>query len=393
MRILTFTTLYPNAAASTHGIFVENRLRCFAHAAEAEVRVLAPVPWFPFKSERFGRYAVYARAPRAEERFGFMVEHPRFFVPPKVGMTVAPLLLFAVARRAARQLAQSGWDFDLIDAHYFYPDGVAAVMLGRALSRPVTITARGSDLGAIARRYAPQRAMVRWAARNADAVITVSQGLREELLALGGRPRRLKVIRNGVDLDLFFPLPDRAAARAALALRGPTLLSVGALIPRKRHDLPIRALRDLPGFELLVIGDGPEQSRLKNEACIAGVEERVRFFGRIPHEALPAFYGAADALVLASEFEGWANVLLESMACGTPVVGSDIPGNREVVAESGGLLMRSHDPGGIADAVRRLFARGAAGRRAARAYAERFSWDEVSRRQIELFSEILRETR
>jgi glycosyltransferase involved in cell wall biosynthesis len=121
----------------------------------------------------------------------------------------------------------------------------------------------------------------------------------------------------------------------------------------------------------------------------AGVAGRVRFLGRVPHEALPAIYGAVDALILASVAEGWANVLLEAMACGTPVVGSDIAGNREVIAEPGGVVMRANDAGAAAEAIRHVIGRGMEGRRAARVYAERFAWEEVSRGQLELFTEIL----
>ena len=118
-----------------------------------------------------------------------MSHHPRYFLLPKIGTPIAPLALFAAAKQEFYRLLKTGWDFDAIDAHYFYPDGVAAVLLGRHFNKPVIITARGSDLTLLARQKAP-RAMIKWAANHADALITVSAGLREELLGLqsGQRP-------------------------------------------------------------------------------------------------------------------------------------------------------------------------------------------------------------
>jgi teichuronic acid biosynthesis glycosyltransferase TuaC len=160
IRIITFTTLYPNAARPGHGIFVENRLRHLVASGRVMSRVLAPVPWFPRALTRFsGAYAGYAAVPFAEQRQGLSIIHPRFPTVPKIGMTAAPTLLFARSLWALRSLRAESGDFDLIDAHYFYPDGVAAVMLGKAMCKPVVITARGTDINLIP-RYRLPRSMI-----------------------------------------------------------------------------------------------------------------------------------------------------------------------------------------------------------------------------------------
>ena len=391
MRVLTVATLYPNAAAPVHGIFVENRLRRLVRDEGVEACVVAPVPWFPSGAHAFGRYAAYARAPREEIRFGIEVCHPRYLVLPKLGMLLSPFSLYGALRAEALRLLRSGAEFDLIDAHYLYPDAVAAALLARSLRLPLAVTARGSDLTQIARGHPIARALVRWAAHEADAVIAVSEGLAEEMAALGIEARRVRVLRNGVDLSAFRPPGDRADLRRRLGLARPTLLCVGHLIRRKAHEIAIGALRLLPEFDLLIAGEGPERGRLEDEARRLGVAYRVRFLGVVAHDTLARFYGAADALVLASSREGWANVLLEAMACGTPAVASDIPGTREVLARrEGGLLMATRDAAGAAAAVRRLFGTPEAARRAAaRTYAEGFGWEETSRGQRELFAEIL----
>lgn len=386
MQILTFTTLYPNAARPNYGVFVENRLRHLAATAGVTTRVVAPVPWFPSTSPTFGAWALHARAPRRERRRGFEIEHPRFPVIPKVGMSISPFTLYWWSRAAVgRALKETG--AQAIDAHYFYPDGVAAALLAREFNVPVVVTAHGTDLNVLPQYPVPRR-LIRWAAGQASGLATVCGALKQRLVELGVEPGRVTVLRNGVDLEQFQPQP-REAARAALGLRRPTLLSVGHLIELKGNHVTLAALPLLPEFEFLVVGAGPERASLERQAKALGVADRVRFLGRVPHAELAQVYGAADALVLASSREGWANVLLEAMACGTPAVTTRVGGSPEVVAErAAGVLMADRTPEALAAAVRELFAAPPA-REATRAYAEGFSWDATAAGQYALLERIL----
>ena len=386
IRTVVFTTLFPNEVTPNHGVFVENRLEHLRRSGRISARVVAPVPWFPFDSKIFGRYAAMARVPQVEERFGLKIWHPRYPVIPKVGMASAPLLLFAASLPVLRRL-QREEDFDLIDAHYFYPDGVAAVMLAKAMKKPVVITARGTDVNLIPNHLMP-RLQIQWAARRAACVIAVSQALKDALITLQIPPHHVHVLRNGVNLEIFRPL-DRSAAREQLGLRTPTLLSVGQLIERKANDLVIGALPSLPEFTLLLAGDGPQRGQLENLADRLGVRDRIRFLGSVPHQDLPRVYSAADILVLASSREGWPNVLLEAMACGTPVVASNVWGNPEVVsASAAGLLMEERTSNCLAQTVRKLMSQ-LPDRAATRRYAERHSWEATTEGQLNLFDTIL----
>ncbi len=386
MKILTFSTLYPHAARPSHGIFVETRLRHLLASGKVESKVVAPVPWFPWRNARFGEYAVHASAPREELRHGIQVLHPRYPLLPKIGMALTPFFMAQAVRPVIEGILR-GYAFELIDAHYFYPDGVAAILLGRHFGKPVVITARGTDVNLIP-RYRLPRAMIRWAGRHAAGIITVARALKDDLVRVGVPAERIEVLRNGVDLQLFRSI-DRDAARRKLEVSRTTLLSVGHLIPRKAHDLVIQALRWLPEMDLIVIGEGPEREALGALARESGVSDRVRFVGALAQEELRNYYGAADALVLASSREGWANVLLESMACGTPVVASKIGGTPEVVsAPEAGVLMAERTPEAVAEAVQRLFAR-YPDRGATRRYAEKFSWEETTRGQLQLFERVV----
>ena len=385
IEILTFSTLFPNSQQPNHGIFVENRLRHLVASQSVASRVVAPVPWFPHSNVQFGRYGRFARIPAREDRGGLEVHHPKYLVLPKIGMTLAPRLLFAASLPLLKTL-QRERDFDVIDAHYFYPDGVAAAWLGRKLNKPVVITARGTDVNLIPTFRLP-RGMILKAAQSASGIVAVSEALKGAITALGVPDENVTVLRNGVDLRLFRP-SERDEARRNLGLTGPTLLSVGHLIERKGHDLVINALPMLPGFMLVIVGEGPELGPLERVASRVNVRERVRFLGRVPHTELYKVYCASDALVLASSREGWPNVLLEAMACGTPVIASDVWGNPEVVSQpSAGVLMQERTAVGVAEAVNRLF-HGLPDRAMTRRYAEQFSWDATSEGQMRLFERI-----
>jgi glycosyltransferase involved in cell wall biosynthesis len=391
MRILTFSTLYPNAVRPNHGVFVERRLRSLLESRAVEARVVAPIPWFPFAHPRFGHYAAFARAPQKETRYGIDVDHPRYLALPKVGMSVAPLLLAAGAQSTVNRMIQSGYDLDIIDAHYFYPDGVAAAILGKKQGIPVVITARGSDINLLP-NYALPRKMILWAARRAAALVTVSSALKSALMQLGIDGGKITVLRNGVDTNLFVPA-DRASQRARLGLTGTALLMVGNLVPLKGHDLVLRALAHFPEVCLLIIGEGGEERKLKMLAAELHIQDRVRFMGAMPQQQLPAHYAAADALVLASSREGWPNVLLEAMACGTPVVAAEVGGIPEIVAvPEAGVLMTERSESGVVQALQRLF-QNYPDRKLTRNYAERFSWDDTTRGQLALFDRILGDAR
>ena len=387
IRLLTFSTLYPNVARPNHGVFVENRLRHLLASHQVVSTVLAPVPWFPSRDPRFGDWSLHANVPDSESRHDIKVLHPRFPTIPKFGMTLAPYLLYRAMLPVVRRLFASGQRFDVIDAHYVYPDGVAAVWLGEEFGLPVVVTARGTDINLIP-RYRIPRWMIRGVIQNAAALVTVSAALKAVLVTLGAPDEKVTVLRNGVDTALFRPSPDRAALRLSLGLTRKTLISVGLLIERKGHHRTIEAMTQLPDFELLIAGDGPERGRLAALIERFNLKDRVTLMGARPHAELPELYGAADASVLASSREGWANVLLESMACGTPVVASNIWGNPEVVqSRDAGVIAAENTPDGIALAVRGLFTP-LPDRAATRAYAERFGWEETTAGQVALFQKV-----
>jgi glycosyltransferase involved in cell wall biosynthesis len=203
---------------------------------------------------------------------------------------------------------------------------------------------------------------------------------------------RILVLRNGVDTSLFRPV-DGSRWRGLAAGGVPLLLSVGNLVPLKGHDLVIRALVELKNAHLLIAGGGPEQRKLEALGKRLGVAARVHFLGVVPHEELAGIYSAADVLVLASEREGWPNVLLEAMACGTPTVAARVGGTPEIItAPQAGVLIDERSARGIATAVKRLLSALPA-RSEVRAHAQKFSWDDTIAKQVALYHEVVGQAR
>jgi glycosyltransferase involved in cell wall biosynthesis len=381
VRLLTVTSLFPNACEPRLGIFVANRLRKICDTGRVTARVIAPVPWFPgaYRSKR----CISAR----ETLMGFDVAHPRYLNVPAIGMRWQPRLLANALVKHLERDRVDGHSFDVVDAHYFYPDGVAAAHVARMLELPLVISARGSDINLIG-DVAFARSRMLEVARQAEALIAVSSALADRMAALGMPSERIHVLRNGVDTALFHPM-ERAHARSELALPdGPLVLGVGNLVPEKRFDLLIHAIAGLPHARLLIVGEGRLRGYLGALAARVA-PARVMFHANMAQSQLRMAYAASNVLGLPSAREGWPNVLLESIACGTPVVAAGVGGVPE--------MLRPGAPGIIvdgADVVQWRTALDALVRKDmapddVRRYAFAFDWEEIVTRQCNLYDGVV----
>ena len=387
MNILLFSTLYPNKEEQRNALFVERRLLNLLKDTDVTARVVAPVPWFPIKHSIFKSYAKFAKVPHKETRSGVTIYHPRYLVIPKIGMALTPFFMFLGTFFLLRRLSRDEKGFDLIDSHFLYPDGMAAILLGKLLKKPVTITCRGSDV-TLHVTYKLPFMIARFLIDKADHVITVCEALKTELIRLRLDNAPISVLRNGIDLDFFHEV-DRISARDRLGFSRKTIISVGHLIKRKGHDLVISALLDLEEVDLVIIGEGEEEKNLKKLVAELNLSDRVTFTGSLSPDSVREYYSAADVLVLASAREGWANVLLESMACGTPVVATKIWGTPEVVnTPVAGKLVEERNPQCIARAVQELL-KDLPNREETRRYTESFDWKSISLAQHTIFSRLV----
>ena len=341
MRILTYTRLYPNAKMPEHGIFVARRVEAMARQGGHQIEVVAPVPYYPKFLPASGEWNALKLVPEVEERDGLNVYHPRYFNPPKIGMAKYGAWMAQGSYDLLYRLRKSDFQFEVIDAHFVYPDGYAAVKLGQRLKRPVIVTARGSDL--TRNKNLPHIVpLLQEVLRGAAQLIAVSEELRDNFLELGATPDKIHVIPNGVDTSFFTPM-TREAARRALHLKADDcgLVAVARLDRNKGQWLILEALKKIGLDELknrrikvALVGQGESRAELEKIAQAAGLGDIVHFAGQQNPEKIRIWYNAANVNILASSREGSPNVVLEALACGTPVIAS-LAGNNATIIHAG----------------------------------------------------------
>jgi len=379
VRVLVLSTVFPSSTRPSFGVFVRERVRWLARRCEVEV--VSPFPWFP--GQRRSGVRPQPAPPACEEDDGLRVHHPRVPSLPGVGRA-GDGLLYAAALLPS--VARLHFPFDVIDAHFGYPDGFAAVLLGRALNRPVVISLRGYELD-LARR-ALRRPQLAFALRRAR-VVAVSEPLRRLACELGAPTERVRVIGNGVDATRFQPR-DRAQARARLGLplEGTMLLCVGAYVEQKGHEEMLAILPELMArradlFYVAVGSGGDRLPRLRARVRAAGLGARVRLEVGRPHAEIPLWLAAADLFCLASRREGSSNAVREALACGLPVVSTRVGDNAEIVRDGEDGLLAADATGpvfaaAVASALERDWDRAAIARRGAAR-----GWEPVAAAAVE----------
>jgi teichuronic acid biosynthesis glycosyltransferase TuaC len=383
LKILTFTTLFPNSAQPHHAYFVQSRIRALAKLAE--LQVLAPVPWSPPVPGLPARFYRCRSVPSQERQGDLMVVHPRFATIPGALKSADPLLMAMQCAGTMRRL-RGRFEFDLIDAHWACPDGVAAALLAAAAGVPFSVTVRGDDINVFAEERG-RRQLIAWSLRRAACVIALSRDLADKVVALGSRPERVAVIPNGVDVDLFRPM-DRGTVRDAFGISAGrrVLFSAGRLHRSKGFHTLVEALGRLGPEHAdvdLVIAGGPDHEAdatadIRETARRHGLETRVRLIGPVNQAEMVRWYNAADFFCLATEREGSANVLIEAQACGLPCVTTDVGGNREAVPDERSGILAAPDAGSMAAGLRRALALSFDRAELVRRASMR-SWDVVAR--------------
>jgi glycosyltransferase involved in cell wall biosynthesis len=345
LRILTFTSLYPNKVNLLQGLFIYQRVKHLALRPGNSVEVIAPVPYFPSWLP-VPRWRQFSQIPREEQTDGVRIHHPRYLLLPGISMPAHGMLIYLACLSLARRLHREK-PFDCIDAHFVYPDGFAAVRLGKKLGIPVFVSARGTDIN-LYPSFRPIRPMLRWTLTHAAGAIAVSADLKNKMMALGIPETKIRVIPNGVDTERFQPLDAKSARKQlGLAEEGFIAVSVGSLIESKGHHLLITAVAKLtqrfPKLRLYVIGDGVWRTKLEELVRAKELQERVFLPGNRPNEELSLWFSSANISCLLSSREGWPNVVSEALACGTPVLATSVGGIAEIITspELGMLVERN----------------------------------------------------
>ena len=345
MRVLLTSRLYPSSAFPERGTFVHNQARFISKICELEI--FSPIPFFP-NIPGLGRWSALSRVREVEEIDGLRVRFPRYIsFPRRLFFNYAWQMYFRTIKRNLNICP------DLIHAHLAYPDGLAAVHLGKEIGKPVVISVHGHDIRELPETNPYWRSLVSQALCRADGVVVSSHDARERVIKLGVDPLRLYDISQGVDCSIF--VPDESKVFNKNECR---LLYAGRFDKKKGLGVLIDALKILRTENRNVMlklvgasksGGGEEQFRL--QAKQNQVTEWVEFEQASPWEKMPSIMAAADIFVLPSYYDSFGIVLIESMACGIPVVATKCGGPEQLVHNTVGRLAEIGDPVSLANAI------------------------------------------
>jgi peptidoglycan/xylan/chitin deacetylase (PgdA/CDA1 family)/glycosyltransferase involved in cell wall biosynthesis len=348
-RLLFIANDFPNPYEPTKGVFNAHMIRALAE--RCAVQAVAPVSWVSdLRARRNGRSC----APGVRVNEGVAVHHPRYYYTPKsLRRFYGTFLWWSLRKTIQRILAEAPPDAVL--GYWAHPDGEVAVRAARQAGVPALIMVGGSDVLLLTQQPTRRRCIVR-VLNEADAVVAVSQHLKDKLIELGVAPDKVQVVCRGVDETIFYP-GDRALARRELGILVDqrVLLWVGRMVPVKGLDILLAACGRLQAegteFQLFLIGDGPLRTALAAQCQKLGLRDSVKFVGPLEHHRLADWYRAANVTVLPSRSEGVPNVLRESLACGTPFVASRVGGIPEIANGQNSRLVPPDDPAQLADAI------------------------------------------
>jgi teichuronic acid biosynthesis glycosyltransferase TuaC len=362
LKIVSLSCVFPRVGAQEFGIFVKRRLQQLA--AHADVKVVSPAGVLDYSHPKglLGNRPL----PRATRDGALEILHPRWVYPP--GGSILNAVLLERQMKSPLTKLRERFPFDVIDAHFGYPDGIAAAGLATHFGVPYTITLRGNE--PMHCEDASVREAMAKALRGAGCVITVSESLRQFAISLGVDCEHVQTIPNGIDGGIFH-IRDRSECRRkhGLSENEPVVLSAGSLIERKGHHRTIEAIAHVRragiNARLVVAGgtgrEGCFETEIRAAAAKQQLENAVVFTGHVDPATLAELMSAADVFCLASTREGWPNVVHEAMGCGTPAVATSVGAVRDMISEERGIVVPVGDQEalneGLLSALKRVWNR------------------------------------
>jgi glycosyltransferase involved in cell wall biosynthesis len=381
MRIAVVSTYFPSSAEPSQGRSIYQTLRVLAR--KADVRVFFPNANYPSllkpRSRSYSR--LNASYSPSDVRASYY-DYPALPVVsrPLNGWNAARVLLPAVR----------GFAPDLIFSCFLYPEGYAAVRIGRALKVPVVAQSIGSDLNRIGDPISAMQ--TRAVLRQADYVVTVSGDLCKKAVAMGARPEKVRAIVNGCDLAVFH-VRDRLQARRKLAIdpAAEAVVYIGRMDVKKGLCELVAAAAALhperPRLRVYLIGEGPDKLLIQSAIQAGSAAGYIHALPGCAFDDVAVWMAAADLVTLPSYMEGCPNVVLEALASGRPVVASSVGGIPEILSEECGRLVPPGDSGTLAQALQSVLDRSweaeAISSRGSR------SWETVAAELLEVFEMLL----
>ncbi|OGJ49258.1 hypothetical protein A2335_01755 [Candidatus Peregrinibacteria bacterium RIFOXYB2_FULL_32_7] len=376
MKILIITNLYKNKKEPGKAEYHTQQFKALSEISD--IQIVSPIPYLKFLTKE---------VPLEDEVDGIKVYYPRYFVMPKIMRSLYWLFFYMGVIGCVKRIKKD-FDFDVVLSMWVYPDGVASLFIGKSLGIPVVIGALGSDIN-LNMKFSIRRKLIAYAMNKCQNVLAVSSGLKGKMIEMGVDTDKIHVIYNGVDKELFQPL-DKVQCRKELGLPldKKIILHIGNHVHVKGVDILIEAVAGLSGeYCVVMVGDGNLTSQLKEKVSSGKYRVNVLFPGRISHNEIPVWINAADIFCLPSRNEGHPNVIMEALACGTPVVASKVGGIPEVInSEDLGILVEPENVEalyqGISSSFKRKWDRDVMCKR-----VEGFSWKDNAEKLKEILKE------
>lgn len=380
---ITFSKLFPNPAEPARGLFVAEQVR--ATRALVDWSLVAPAPYAP---RVLAAFMPRPHVPLTSEFDGIPVAHPRYNALPRriAYRSVGRAMARAASSEFARIVAERSPSF--VHAHTLYPAGFAARELAREHALPYVVSVHGSDLYTNVTEPG-WREDVRVVAEDAAAIVCVGEKLALDAVELAAAdPAKTLVIPNTFDADAFTVRTTRPTTEGRL-------LCVGRLVPEKGHEVLLEAVAALapeyPDLCVRVVGDGPLLASLRSQALEAHIADRVEFLGTMSGHRLADEYRKADLFVLPSLREGFGVVLVEALACGTPVVATRAGGPSDIVEDPAlGELVEAGNASALAQGIRAVLGGIDQFEPAtlARSVRDRYSHEAIGARLAHLYREV-----
>jgi glycosyltransferase involved in cell wall biosynthesis len=399
MKICILTTIYPKYEGNSNGIFVHRLAKAFRKIG-LETHVVTPHA--EGLSKEVMMSSVYVH--RFQYMYPAYLQTLAYFpgIPENIkryfNKMQVPFFVISMFKKLCEIIKK--YNIDLINAHWGLPSGLIAVMSKSIYRVPVVTTLYGAELYISKSRYSIFRSFLKRAISNSDSVVAISDETRRVAWELTGR-EDIKIIPDGVDTDFYSPLNDGSEIKERLKLsEHKVIFSCGRMVERKGFEYLIRAMqiviKEFPKTKLILVGEGPEKSKLMKIALNLGINEDIIFPGIVSEEDLAKYYAACDIFILPSiidsrgDTEGSGTTLVEAMATGKPVIGTKVGGIPYALRDmEGGFLVEQKNPWQLAEKIIILLRdenlRKELGRRGRRVAEERFSWDKIAERYLEEF--------
>jgi glycosyltransferase involved in cell wall biosynthesis len=385
LRIAVVTRYFPNSAQPTHGRSAYQTLRVMAR--EADVRVFYPNSSYP---------SILKPQSRTYDALDAGYSPPdvnvSYFDYPALPLVSRPFNGWMASRVLLPHIR--AFKPDLIFSFVLYPYGYAALRIARALSVPVVAMGIGSDVHSIGDRLSAMR--TRTVLREADFIVTVSDDLRKRAVAMGAPPERTRAIINGCDPSIF-KVMDRLSARERLHIdpAGEAVVYIGRMDVKKGLRELVEAALSLhphrPALHMYLVGEGADMPLIEEAIRANDAGSYIHLMLECPFDDVALWMTAADLVTLPSYMEGCPNVILEALACGRPVVATNVGGVPEIMSDECGRLVSPRDPVGLAHALSSVLDQNWDAAEISAHWSR--SWSAVSRELLELFESLVATSR